>query len=422
MTAFAAITVGVIVAGCSVSQDTALVRVVELIDSLSPTDAYFDDIKTITGGGYETVSTYAAPEAGERTMALKSADGTSNLLTSTVDLGVDGQYSAVLAGTTASPALYLVDELPAAPGAGEFRVQVLNTITSGPAYDVYITPDSASLASVSPTVLSTAGGQTSAAFSFSAGTYRLRLTSGTPADLVFDSGPLANIVFTSGGTGTLVIYKGASATLVKAILLTGSAADSAQASANSLARIRLVNASTSVQTLNLRQGGNLLFGGMPSSGGSIYKEVAAATNTYSLDNNAVPSADFGDFPLTLTAGEDHTILAVGDEPNVGLTLITDNNNLPRSSFAGLRIINGVSGAGDATVLVGYTVGFSAVPQGQASDQYLDYVPATYNFGAQYTNGAQTFDLGNFELETDRVYSLLMHGPVSAPQSVLLTDR
>lgn len=412
---------------CTVDPNKSTVRVVELVDSLAATDLYLDDVKFTTGGGFETVGPLTGTPDDEQDLSLRSSDGTSNVVSQTITLEKDTQTALVLAGSTASPRLYIVDESADEPASGEARLQVINSIPGGPSYDVFVTTGDAELATVSPTVTSTASGATSEAVDFDEGTYRVRITTGPARDLVYDSGSPASFQFFSRSVNSLVIYSSSSSLLAKAILLTGAATDSAAASASQLTRFRMINTADSNNTLNLRESAQteFIFGGLQTSDASNYKSFTNTTSTaLSLEGNDIANTQYGTFNFALQAGEDQTLLASGTEPNLTLSLIKDSNTAPRPGFANLRVINGVNGGGDAQITVNFSNDFSGVAENSGSDNYIEYTPATnYKFGLQLANGAALIsNIAEVELQADRVYTMLFYGPVSAPEAVLLTDR
>jgi hypothetical protein len=412
---------------CSLDANKSEVRVVELVDSLDATDLYLDDVQYTTGGGYETVGPITGTPDDEQDLALTSSDGTSNVLSQTIDLEPDTQTALVLAGSTSSPQLYIIDESADEPASGEARLQVINTVPSGPAYDVFITTGDAELATVSPTVSGTSSGATSESTDFDQGTYRIRVTTGAARDLVYDSGAPASILFSGRSVNSLVIYSSSSSLLAKAILLTGAATDSAAASTSQLTRFRMINTAVSANTLNLRQASEteFIFGGLQTSDASNYKSFNnPALTSLALEANDVGNTQFGTFEFALQAGEDQTILASGTDPNLSLSVIKDSNTAPRSGFANLRVINGVNGGGDAQVTVNFSNDFSGVAENSGSADYVEYLPSPdYKFGLQLANGAGLIsNIAEVELEANRVYTMLFYGSVAAPEAVLLTDR
>ncbi len=305
--------------------------------------------------------------------------------------------------------------------------QVINSIPSGPSYDVFVTAGNAELASVSPTISGTASGATSEPTDFDIGTYRIRITTGPSRDLVYDSGEPASITFLSRSVNTLVIYSSSSTLLAKALLLTGAATDSAAATTSRLTQFRMINTAQTTNSLNLREatGTEFIFGGLETADASNYKTfTSAATTSLVLEANDAANTQYGTFDFALQPGEDQTVLAVGTEPNLTLGLIKDSNTAPRAGFANLRVINGVTGGGTAQVTVNFSNDFSNVAQNTGSENYVEYVPASnYKFGIQLANGSGLIsNIAEVELQADRVYSMLFYGPVTAPSAVLLTDR
>lgn len=424
--AFVGLICGLLVS-CTIDPNKSDVRVVELVDSLSATDLYLDDVQFTNGGGFETVGPITGVPDDEQDLSMRSSDGTSNVVSQTIDLEKDTQTALVLAGSTASPRLYVVDESADQPASGEARLQVINTIPSGPSYDVFVTTGNAELAAVSPTVAGTASGATSDAVDFDQGTYRIRITTGASRDLVYDSGAPASILFSSRSVNNLVVYSSSSSLLAKAILLTGSASDSAAASGSQLTRFRMISTANPGHTLNLRSANEteFIFGGLGEADVSNYKSFSNTSSTaLALEGNDAANTQYGTFNFPLKDGEDQTILASGVAPNLILSAIKDRNTAPTSGYASLRVINAVSGGGDAEVTVKFSSDFTGVAENSGSENYVEYLPGTdYEFGLRLANGAGlSSGFPVFELEANRVYTLLFYGTVAMPQAKLLTDR
>jgi hypothetical protein len=423
-----------VLVSCTVDANKSDVRVVELIDGLGAIDLYIEDdeddsvTKFTDGGGFETVGPATGTPDGDQVLSFRSAGGTSNVISQTVNLETGDQTDLVLAGSSSNPRLYVIEESADKPSSGEARLQVINTIPSGPSYDVFITTGDAVLAAVSPTVSGTASGATSDSVDFDEGTYRVRITTGASRDLVYDSGSPASVPFESRSVNSLVVYSSSSSLLARAILLTGSDSDSAAASASQLTRIRMVNTAALADpenSLNLRLANEteFIFGGLKASNASNYKSFANPPSTaLALEGNDTANTQYGTFNFALQAGEDQTILASGTEPNLSLSLIKDSNTAPRSGYASVRVINGVTGGGDAQVTVKFSNDFSGVAENTGSN-YVEYLPAPdYEFGLQLANGTGLVEIATVELEENRVYTMLFYGSASAPEAVLLTDR
>jgi Domain of unknown function (DUF4397) len=156
--------------------------------------------------------------------------------------------------------------------------------------------------------------------------------------------------------------------------------------------------------------------------GSAYGQVDAGSASVSLtvDGNPVTAA-----AQTLTAGADYTLLVWSNANGNQVTLISDDNHVRTSSSkAKLRLLNGLSGLGNA---VNLTANFSPVAEGTAvgqasnaaqvdgaSDYELDVTDAT--------NGTTLLSQTGITLTSGSVYTLFMAGGASSVVGALHKHR
>jgi hypothetical protein len=128
--------------------------------------------------------------------------------------------------------------------------------------------------------------------------------------------------------------------------------------------------------------------------------------------------------LNAAAGADLTLLAVGDGASPQFFLLSDDNTLPLSGMAKLRLVNGVNGLADNISL---TADFNLLAQNVA--------PGTVSAAASVNGGiisllqvnssnanTSLYVATNVSLQSPGVYSVFMLGDNTAPVGILRRDR
>ena len=133
-----------------------------------------------------------------------------------------------------------------------------------------------------------------------------------------------------------------------------------------------------------------------------------------------------DATLTLAAGKNYTVAAIGRLKNIGPLVLTDRNRLPAAAMARVRVIHAAPGAPPVDVaVVNGPVLFKHVAYGTAS-MYATVKAGTYNLVVRPA-GTNTIvlTLHNVHLSARTVYSIFAEGLVGAQpklRAVVSVDR
>ena len=185
------------------------------------------------------------------------------------------------------------------------------------------------------------------------------------------------------------------------------------------------NGSTNLLSTNLTSPSVGSYVVVPLSGGNQANPnpqatgVAAATLPLTITVNGVATG----VTATATPGADLTLLAYGTTPRY--TLLTDDNTLPSSGYAKLRLVNGVNSIGAGTISLTY--GSISVPKSQnvalgtasAATSLLIPGGTPNSIGV---SGGPAFAPIQPVLLSQGVYSLFMLGDTTAASGVISSDH
>jgi hypothetical protein len=415
-----AIVAGVALTGCggkSSSSDNASLRVANATLTHPSIDLLVNSAVAVPATSVDTVSAYIAPAAGANTLQLNDANGATSLTTTVPTLASGNHYTLLVYESGGTVKTAVLPEDYAAPTTGTVQIRVFDTATDAGKLDVYITDPAADLATIaSPTTsfTSTAAPAATSLLSYSAGTYRIRVTGyGNKNDLRLD---LPAVTLTNQQIATVVLTPASGGLLLNGASLIQQGAYAATRNTN--ARVRLASAVSGGATVAASAGGTVIDSGSVAPAFGYYVQVPAA-NALNITVNgqsvAAPAA-------TLKAGADATLLVFGAPGAATATLITDDNRAPTdSTTVKLRLINGITGnVGNLSLTANSALVGSAIAQGAASS----YVGVTGSANAMnltltsslspgilYTNSTNI-------LNVNTVYTIMAAGPVSAPQLLI----
>ena len=410
--ALTAVTLG----ACGGSNKNANVRMLNVSLGYSSLDMYANknstsgDTALDTAVGYETLTNYSSISGGTYEIKFRVDGNSGNLedLTSE-NLGDQSHTTYVAYGSSGNFSTIRVSEDVGDQDSGKSGVQVLNTAEAG-ALDVYLTDSTTALADVSPTFSSIASGSTGASTVLDKGTYRLRVTgAGNSSDLRLD---VASITLSDQKNSTLILTSTSGGVLVNALYLPQQGSLTKYENTN--ARIRAAVGISDGNLVNVSVGGvSLLSSATPGVIGGTYSQLTAGSAAVNLtvDGNTVSVAS-----QTLNAGADYTLLIWSNADGNQTTLISDDNHIPTTSGKlKLRVLNGMSGLGDA---INFTANFSPVAEGIAVGQTS--TPEEITAGSNYeldvtdaTNGASLLSKTSVSLNSADVFTLFIVGGGSA---------
>ena len=305
------------------------------------------------------------------------------------------------------------NEVAPASGDGKIRVSNLALQDTG-GVDVYMTGSGGTLSSASALVTNL--GVASGYFEIPQGTYHIWVTGvANKADLRLD---LPSVVISNQQVLTLVLTATTGGVLVDGWLITQQAAVSAQTNAS--ARVRVA--------------ANIVLGSVVATANGVSLDsstlVSPAVDSYALvpagalsTSVVVNGTTFNVPNLNAAAGADLTLLAVGTGASPQFFLLSDDNRLPLSGRAKLRLVNGVNGlAGNISLTADANLVAQNVAFGTASTAAT--IATTGNISQLQVNSAGNVALLNpsyaITLQSQGVYSVFMLD--TAPAAIVRADR
>ena len=409
-----------VLAGCNSDSNDAQIRMLNVSQGYSSLDLYLDSNKIQSAIASSTISNYSAiaPDTTHTIAITSNAVAVSSALQSLSEsLDQKSHKTYVAYGDTGHFATMEIAEDQTAPSGSYTSLEVLNTATDAGAVDVYLTSASVSLDDASPNFSDVATGSSAAFTSISSGTYRLRITAtGSKTDVRLD---IASVTFNSGQVASLIVTGTSGGVLVNAVILPQQGSPTVETNPDARVRAALGMATGSSVTATI--GGVSLMSGAPvdTIGDYVLVPVGSQSATLTVDGTAATIAS-----QTLTAGSDYTLLFWTNSSGTQATLLTDDNQLPNSGYANIRLIHAMSGLNDAISLsVDYSPTATDVALGSASS----YSQVAASTSSQLTvtdasTSASLFSQGSVTLNSEEVYTLFMFGSSSASTGTLRADR
>lgn len=407
-------------AGCGGGEDLsqARVRLVNASQAVDALDLVVDNRRVHTAVAYGESPRYAGVDTDDPELRVARSGSPAALVTLRPSLSAGDRYTVVAYGGDGAVRAVLLDDNAGRPDDDEARVRVLNGAPDAGPLDVYLTASTVALDDAEPLHAGAAAGTPTDFGTVDAATWRLRVTAaGDKDDLRLD---IDGIVLAEHRIVTLVVTPGAGGVLVNALLLTQGG--DVKALAGAQARVRAVAGVTASGSVGAVVGGVTLMDGVGAPAVGPYRLVPAGPAVAALTVDgaavAVPSID-------LAAGSDHTLLVRGPVSAPEAHWIADDNRLPAvAGRARLRLLNGVADLATPLALtLDFTPVAAGVAPGTASAPAL--VDATTQGRLEVSAaglGAPLYSAVEQLLLADRVYTLFVLGPASAPSAVLYRDR
>jgi hypothetical protein len=400
----------------SSSVTTSTVRLVNATSASATLDLSLSGTILASGVATGSASSYATISSGVSTFTLER--GGSGTPSAQTNLSLTSGMDYSLVAYTRSQQLQVTafsDDEPA-PASGDGKIRVSNLSLDAGNVDVYMTGNGGDLSNASPLTTNLAG--TTGYFETINGTYHIWVTgAGNKTDLRLD---IPSIVLSDQQVLTVILTSTAGGVLVDGWLVTQKGAVSAQK--NVSARVRVAaniaaNGSISATANGVSLNSSTLIS--PALGsyalvpaGALSMSAVVNGNTFNVGN------------LNAAAGGDLTLLAVGDGASPQFFLLSDDNTLPLSGMAKLRLVNGVNGLADNISLTAdYNVLVHDVAPGTVS------AAASVNSGtisrlevnSSYAN-TSLYLATNVNLQLLGVYSVFMLGNNTAPVGILRRDH
>ena len=359
-----AVIASLVLAACNVgsgaSNTKASIRFVNLMTDQSSLSVKVNGTARASDLGYATASAYSEIDSGTFETI---ASGNTGVTLRSEDVGYTQASSTVYYyGNASSVGSLKVIEDTAMLTSGKFRVRTLRLAPNLAALDLYVTEAGTDLNSVTATSAAAAVASASSyGAETSAGAYRVRLALAGTKEVVFDT----TLSFSSGTYNTLVLYSLGSAQL-PTVLWMQTADGTAKQLPNTLARVRVVQATPDVATTRVALGDTAVFQSLPFGGVTNYLLTAAGSRNIEFRDQD-RSVAYISSPLSLQAGHDYTAYALGKSAAARVAVF-DENGSDRTSTTTVRaqFINASADQSAIDVVLDYVPVASAVGFGNRS--------------------------------------------------------
>jgi hypothetical protein len=377
-------------------------------------------IQTVGLLTYETFSTYATAQTGVQPIAVSQSGGTTTLIQSSQDFENGTRFSYVLYGRPSAPAAVLVSDNVDLPGGGRFKVRLLNTATEMGPLDLYITPQAADLATVSPVVSGIALGASSDFVELDSGSFEVRITPQGSKTILYDSG---QVTLSERNAYSIVAYSRADPALVNAGVFTMDTLGSGALLGSTLGQVRLVNATPATPAVDLSIEGTATITNVAYATASPYKLITTVgTRTITLQATGT-STPLLTGTSTFPPGGDTTQVVIGAAGAQQSFALQDINFLPMTTGdARVRVMNATTGGTTFNTLVNGTLTVGTLANASPS-LYFELPPASYAFDfIDPTSSANLLSLPNVVLAAGHTYTIFVIGPPGQLTGLITQDR
>lgn len=410
----------VTLAGCGGADDdeNPRVRLVNASSGYASLDLYLDDSLVSSAIATGSASGYSTPDEGDHTVVLTRNGSGTSLQSQTLSLSKSTSTTVIAYGWEGALKTVRLDENEDAASSGKTKLLVLNAATSDvSSVDVYLTGNDDDLDSSTP-VASSVSDVSGSYTSVGSGTYRLRVTAaGDSSDVRLD---LSGVSLASTAVQTLVLRAGSGGTLLDGLMIAQQG--DVTALANTQARLRVVAAASSNALVSASFNGTSVASSAKSPTIGSYARVTAGSAAPTVTVNG---STLGMSSQQLAAGGDYTLLVWGSATAPQTTLITDDNRLPSTSTAKMRLIHAMSDLSDTLSLtLDYADIASNLAQGSASS-YKGSLAASSSARIDVTTPTQSaaiYNATDTTIAAKGVYTVFMFGSSSAPVGVLRKER
>ena len=408
--------------GCGKSSnDSANVRVLNLISGATGVTVTAGDTTLMTGGAFEAIAGYTSVGAGTQEFKVTVPSSTGSLVDTIYSLGSSVDYTYVTTGTPGAAAAVLVADPYGSPGGDNFAVRVLNMSATAPSVDLYLTAPGADLATATPVVTAAAFALVSNFVNTPAGALQVRLTTAGTKDVLYDASPPA---FAAGTGQTIVTYSRGSGSLVNVAIM---ASSTTGAIANSqIARLKVANGTAVPAPLNVFVDGSPLVSSLAFAGIAPYQVVTAGTRTVTVESSANPGATLLSTTPDLVPATDNSIALAGTAGAMTALVLADSNPLIVSGRAQLRVVNISPDFAAVDVYANFGKIVSGLGPNAASPYSLvDAASAGTGYRFDFNNAGTTtvvLSVTGLTLASGHGYTIYLLGSGATLQGVLTQDR
>jgi len=409
-----------LLAGCGKgSNDSANVRVVNLISGASNVTVTVGGTPILTGGNFEAIGPYTGTGTGNQEFKVTVPGSTGALLDTVYGIG-NTDYTYVTSGTPGAAAAVLVADPYGSPGGNTFAVRVLDMSANAPTIDLYLTAPGADLASATPVISAAVYLTVSSFVNTPSGTVEMRITTAGTKDVIYD----ATQTFGPGTGQTIVTYTRGSGSLVNAAIMASSTTGSI---ANSqLARLKAVNGTAVPAPLNILVDGNPFVSNLAFAGVAQYQTVAAGNRTVTVESSATPGATLLTVTPDLVPATDTSMALAGPAGAMTGLVLNDSNPPVSVGRAQLRVVN----VSPDLAAVDVYANFGRIVSGLATNASSTYIlvdavigGSPYRFDINAAGSTTVLlNVPGQTLGSGSVYTLYLLGSGGALSGVLTQDR
>lgn len=410
-------------AGCGGATDDedgdARLRVLNLTSDGIALDLELDDETRVEAAAVDTLGDYVAFDPDTYDVDVLRHGGGTVLNTASRTFSADSHYTAVIWGRESALKLATLpeDEDEDDIASGKSMLRIFSASTDLGAVDIYLTRNDTALEDTAAAVSTLAASSLSAYVTLDAGSWRLRVTgAGDSSDLRLD---IASLTLTEGRYLTLVLTAGSGGVLVHGTLLAQQQAGLTLVR-NAKARLRVLAGVEDRGAVGLSWNGQTVAASLRSPAVGPYTLVDAGEQALAMrvDGNTVV-----DGSSTLAAGGDYTLLAWGSADAPRLSVLSDDNRLPASTRAKLRLVHAASKAGALTLAVDYAVVVGDLAPGSGSAFVTPLAGTEMRLDVNAVDSASAlYAASDVTLQGLGVYTLCLLGGNDSPTGVLRKDR
>lgn len=382
-----------------------------------------DSSKLVSATAIDTVSGSVGVSSSGETLQITDSGNTTALATVAPSIA-GGQHSAMVVyeSSGAIKAAFLGEDFTV-PAAGTAQLKVFDAATDAGPVDVYVVAPAVDVTTTTPTFsLTAASVQASGLASFTPGNYHVRVTGqGSKTDVRLD---IPSITLTSATVNTLILTPTTGGLLVNGSTLVQQAA-TYTVSRNTNARVRVVAGIPGNASVAVSAGSTSLATALSSpTAGSSYALVPGSSAAVTTTATVAGTGATASAPVTFAVGKDYTVLVSGTAAAPAVSAFEDDNHLPTSNLtAKVRLINGLSETGGASLQVGYAqVASNIASPGASAYGLFTFSPSTTAFKLTSSVANVTTTLSDQPALTTGVYTFYLLGNAASPVYLFLQDR
>ena len=280
----AAMALALAAGGCKNSghaQNSTDMRALNAVVDAEPLDVLVDDDVKVASLALGSTSSYSEFDSGTRDVKVRSSTAQSVLTDKSVAFSSGQNATLLVYGKRSSILTQLLADDTTSASSGHFRVRLVNLAPDAGVVDLYTT--AGDVGSTAAVISAGSYGTVTGAAEVTSGSLRIAITSSGTQDVLFQS-PARS--FSDNNTTTVVVLPSLGGKLVNVVLLTQGSGGTGTLIANSLGRVKAVNAIADATGLNFKADGTTLLASVPFMGSSSY--VTTAAGTCSGDGGAPP--------------------------------------------------------------------------------------------------------------------------------------